>query len=1223
LSARMKKTNTGKAAFGAALLFVSLLVPATVSQEAKAVTSGIELGSASSFAVLAGTGITHDGTTLASGSNGADFGSAPLSSFTGSQSLNTTGTKYVGIAATTVEARAILTDAKADLQTAYNEAAARTVTDVLPTLVIGSQTLIPGVYFSGSSIQITGNLTLDAQDDPNAVFIFKAGSTLVTAISSEIILINGAQACNVYWQVGSSATLSKNSDFSGHVLAHTSITSEDGVSINGQLLAINGAVTLVNNTFVNNSCGTTSTSSPPRSVLASTGQAETTVSWLSPSSTGGSSITGYTANAYTASAYTQETGGTAVASCTATALTCQITGLSNGTPYFIRVSATNAMGDSAESSPAVVVVPEAAPDAPTITSVTAGDHSFSVAFSQVGDDVNAPITGYQYSLDNGSNWIDSSATLSPLLISGLTNGSSYDVKIRAQSDVGVGDPSGVYTVSPISRPNEVDPATIGYEAGNSTVLVSWTAPNSNGAELISTVVTVFSAEFGGTALGSCTAFAPATSCEISGLENGTTYYLSLQVQNSEGNSDLSDPRVLVQPGNASSATLTMSAVSAQAGASVTLTARVTSGATGTVNFTTDNVSILGCGAVEVSSAQALCTVTGLEAKTHAIRANYSGDATYASSATSMQSLAIFSTFTITYDSDGGSVISNATFTTGSSALVLPAPTRTSHALAGWYSSGSLLTKIGDAGDSYVPSESRTIYAKWVNTSPYAVGGNTKFGSFTTVDGAGDFYTASSAAESVVEVSYSADALPASTVVDIYLLTDTTRADSLIPDDKSIVVNLAIDWMAVGGTAPDTAEGLPITFKVTDSAIKKGARIFGLVGQTVTDLGVASEDGSATVVITEVSEIVVVLTNPDAPTGVSATTTTNSATIAFSAPAGNGGASIASYVATASTGQSCSSSSTSCTIIGLSSSTDYTFTVRAINSIGTSIASFASAVVSTSDTATGGTGGGSTGGTGGGSTGGTGGGSTGGTGGSVGTELDDVIEVISREFIPSAPSRPVSESGVIATEDGNVPQPGVKTNEDNEKVVVTGTAWELAIGAYDTQGTPKALASDYALSATHVEQVAVNGWGLAPNTWVDLHVFSDPVFVGTVETDNTGGFNAKFDVPSGLAVGTHTLVLGTKNLAGELITVTLGLEVFAADEVTQKVNSGSFKNYVAVYALGYKGSIISWKIAGEWFRTAIISDYQVFQRRTIDVDVDVKVDIYIDTVKKLSKVVRTR
>lgn len=91
----------------------------------------------------------------------------------------------------------------------------------------------------------------------------------------------------------------------------------------------------------------------------------------------------------------------------------------------------------------------------------------------------------------------------------------------------------------------------------------------------------------------------------------------------------------------------------------------------------------------------------------------------------------------------------------------------------------------------------------------------------------------------------------------------------------------------------------------------------------------------------------------------------------------------------------------------------------------------------------------------------------------------------------------------------------------------------------------------------------------------------------------------------------------------MITVTMGLEVLAADEVTQKVNAGSFKNYVAVYALGHKGSIISWKIAGAWFRTTIISDYQIFQRRTIDVDVDVKVDIYIDAVKKLSKVVRTR
>jgi hypothetical protein len=213
--------------------------------------------------------------------------------------------------------------------------------------------------------------------------------------------------------------------------------------------------------------------------------------------------------------------------------------------------------------------------------------------------------------------------------------------------------------------------------------------------------------------------------------------------------------------------------------------------------------------------------------------------------------------------------------------------------------------------------------------------------------------------------------------------------------------------------------------------------------------------------------------------------------------------------------------------------------------------------------------------------------------------------------------------VIATEDGNAAQSVVARDETDEKMVVKGTDWELKIGAAKKDGTLKPLASDYAISAMDGEKVVISGSGMAPNTWVDLYVFSDPVFVGTVDTDAQGDFDADFDVPSGLSIGGHTLVLGTKNLAGKLITVTMGLEVLAADEVTQKVNAGSFKNYVAVYALGHKGSIISWKIAGEWFRTTIISDYQVFQRRTIDVDVDVKVDIYIDAVKKLSKVVRTR
>lgn len=104
--------------------------------------------------------------------------------------------------------------------------------------------------------------------------------------------------------------------------------------------------------------------------------------------------------------------------------------------------------------------------------------------------------------------------------------------------------------------------------------------------------------------------------------------------------------------------------------------------------------------------------------------------------------------------------------------------------------------------------------------------------------------------------------------------------------------------------------------------------------------------------------------------------------------------------------------------------------------------------------------------------------------------------------------------------------------------------ELTIGAAKKDGTPKPLASDYAIAARDEEKAVTSGSGLAPNTWVDLYVFSDPVFVGTVETDASGSFNAEFDIPAGLTFGAHTLVLGTKNQAGETVTVTIQINVLA-------------------------------------------------------------------------------
>ena len=222
-----------------------------------AVQPKVDLGLAESFAVLAGSGITNTGPTTASGSAGANFGSSPTGTFTGNVLVTTSGTKYTAV-------DAAVTAAKVDLTTAYNDAAGRTPATTV-TADLGGQTLTTGVYKSASSLAVTGTLTLDAENDPNAVFIFQAGSTLTSASSATISLVNGADACNVFWQVGSSATFGTDTVFVGHVLALTSITANTRATFQGQLLAQNGAVTLDTNTITNNLCATAASATPTAS----------------------------------------------------------------------------------------------------------------------------------------------------------------------------------------------------------------------------------------------------------------------------------------------------------------------------------------------------------------------------------------------------------------------------------------------------------------------------------------------------------------------------------------------------------------------------------------------------------------------------------------------------------------------------------------------------------------------------------------------------------------------------------------------------------------------------------------------------------------------------------------------------------------------------------------------------------------------------------------------
>jgi hypothetical protein len=209
---------------------------------AAAAMAPVSLGSSAGFTVLAGSTVTNTGATTVTG----DLGLSPGTAVTGFPPGQLTGATHIADDAAV--------QAKSDLVAAYNDAAARPTTNTVP-VELGGTIKAPGVYASpAGTFGITGTVTLDGQGDPNAVFIFKAASTLITASASGVSLINGARACNVFWQVGSSATLGTYSIIRGNVLAMASITVTTGVTVDGRALAREAAVTLDTDTITRPTC---------------------------------------------------------------------------------------------------------------------------------------------------------------------------------------------------------------------------------------------------------------------------------------------------------------------------------------------------------------------------------------------------------------------------------------------------------------------------------------------------------------------------------------------------------------------------------------------------------------------------------------------------------------------------------------------------------------------------------------------------------------------------------------------------------------------------------------------------------------------------------------------------------------------------------------------------------------------------------------------------------
>ena len=201
----------------------------------------VNLRSAGAFAVLADSDITSIPTSSINGNVG--LSPSARSKIAGLTPVEVQGSIFAADDGGAVAA--MLTEAKGDLTTAYNDAAGRTLAPIdVANADLGGRTLAPGLYKSSGTLNITGNVTLDGQGNPNAVFIFQVASSLTTAAGSQVVLIRGADAANIFWQVGTSAALSTTTSFQGTILADQSISLSTGATLNGRALARIGAVTL-------------------------------------------------------------------------------------------------------------------------------------------------------------------------------------------------------------------------------------------------------------------------------------------------------------------------------------------------------------------------------------------------------------------------------------------------------------------------------------------------------------------------------------------------------------------------------------------------------------------------------------------------------------------------------------------------------------------------------------------------------------------------------------------------------------------------------------------------------------------------------------------------------------------------------------------------------------------------------------------------------------------
>ncbi len=274
--------DVGRATTVFAIGLVGAITCASFTSSSAFGAAAIDLGSATPDAVVAGTTITNTGNTVLTG----DISLSPGTSIVGFPPGVASGTSNAADATSLA--------AQTSATAAYGVAAGETPFTTLAGGTVGGLTLSPGVYEASSALQLTGPVTLNAGGDASAVFIFQAGSTLVTASASSVVLEGGAQACNVYWQVGSSATLGSTTSFVGTILALASVTLNSGATVDGRVFAQTGAVTLNDNVITVPTCSTPSapTTTTTTTTPTTTTTTKTPVTTVATKKPGGAASSG-------------------------------------------------------------------------------------------------------------------------------------------------------------------------------------------------------------------------------------------------------------------------------------------------------------------------------------------------------------------------------------------------------------------------------------------------------------------------------------------------------------------------------------------------------------------------------------------------------------------------------------------------------------------------------------------------------------------------------------------------------------------------------------------------------------------------------------------------------------------------------------------------------------------------------------------------------------------